>query len=397
MSYSRPGQLETEDRKKFPCELMAIISCDCEDDSWQPAMDRIESHPNEVNVIGKLFSQSALHFACIRYPPLHLVKKMVELCPENVAHQNSDGETALHIACNCSSPGVQLELIKSSPQAVSLRDKYGETPLHYAARNGASFLVLQSMLEVAPKVVGWNNHKGNSPFELVSRSYVNAESLVEFDEEEQFVQDFEISLMFLRSQVPSPNLTQLVHAAAQTPCCPRPLLRTLMKFFPEQALQYDHEGKTPLLHVATTAVTDGPISHWDQELDGYRNQEAEEKYVIINLDQPDMDNYAGLENQLTKDPSDNLLLMMLDWNPKAAQMADKNGRLPLTHALLHSKTWSDGVQYLVWGAPKALETRDPATLFCPFQLAACIGQDIDTIYNLIRSFPQSLKTTANFR
>mmetsp|Transcript_8238 Transcript_8238/g.12664 ORF Transcript_8238/g.12664 Transcript_8238/m.12664 type:complete len:389 (+) Transcript_8238:143-1309(+) len=387
MNALRPGQLESEDRKKFASELMAIISCDCEDDSWQPAIDRLESHPDEVGIIGSLFGQTALHVACIRYPPLILIKKMIALAAENIQHQNSDGETALHIACNCSSPEVQLELIKAGPQAISLRDKYGETPLHYAARNGVSFLVLQSMLEAAPKVVGWNNHKGLSPFELLSRSYVDAKSLEDFDEEDQYSIDFEMSLLFLRSQVPSPNLTPLVHAAAQTPCCPRPFLYTLMKFFPEQALQYDYEGNTPLLHVAASVISDGPTSCWDQELDGYRDQEAEEKM--------DMDNYTNIDDQVKTVPSKDLLLLMLDWNNQAARMADINGRLPLTHALLHNKKWSEGVENLVLAAPKALATRDPTTLLYPFQLAACVGQDTDTIYNLVRSFPQNIQMAVN--
>lgn len=353
------------------------------------------SHPEETHVVGKMFRQTPLHMACIRYPPLHVIQLMISLAPEVPFKQNRDGETPLHVACSSASEDIQLVLIQACPESVRLRDKYGETPLHYAARNGASILVLQSMLSVAPDVVGCNNHKGISPFALLSRSYARAKTREELEYDDQFSSDFEVALLFLCSQVIKPEFTPLVHAAAQTPSCPRSLLLTLMKFFPEHAVQYDHEGKTPLLHAATIHFFQEPDS-WDEEMDGYRNQECEDEYVSINeMNQIEeqanfFEPYKRLDEHLTKEPSNNLLLLMLHWNPQAARYADKNGRLPLIHALLHKKTWIDGVQYLVWAAPQVLETRDPVSHLYPFQLAAAENCDLDTIYHLVRSFPQSV-------
>ena len=351
-------------------------------------MERIRSHPNEVALQGQLFGQTPLHVACIRYPPLHAVRALLECAPETSLLQNKDGETALHIACNCASEEVQLELLDAAPGAVVLVDKYGDTPLHNAARNGCTLRVMDKMLQAAPSALAVKNGRGITPFCLLSRSYFEAENLDELQDNEEFSTDWEAALLFLNASAPSP-LTPLVHAATMASACPRHLLCMLLKFYPEQALMYDQTGKMPLHYAASIDPIKEPHI-WNEHEDGYRDLPDDVEPVNFNLERADIEEYVHLQEMVTEGSNDSVLLSVVHWSPMAARFADSEGRLPLTLALMSNKRWDEGLQHLIWAAPQALETRDPVTRMYPFQLAAIYVEDIDTIYRLVRSLPQNL-------
>lgn len=386
---SLPPLIQMPSPDKFPCELTRVI-CSNMDDTWGPVLERLESHPNEASLQGHLFGQTALHAACIRYPPLHAVQALIQCAPAATMLQNRDGETALHIACNCASEEVQLEILHAAPGAVELADKYGDTPLHNAARNGGTLRVLEKMLRAAPAVVSVKNCRGITPFCLLSRSYFEAETMDELEENEEYSSDWEAALLFLNAAAPSPA-TPLVHAAAMTSACPRHLLLMLLKFYPEQALMYDESGKIPLHYAASTNPIQEPHV-WDEHEDGYRDLPPpdDSDMANFNLQRGDLEDYVHLQELVTDDANHSVLLSVVHWNPRAARCADADGRLPLTLALMSNKTWDDGLQHLIWAAPQALETRDPVTRMYPFQLAALYVDDIDTVYRLVRSFPQNL-------
>lgn len=372
--------------KNWPCELHRLISLE-QDDIWESVLDRLKSNPEDVSFQGPHFGQTSLHVACIRYPPLAVIQALLGCAPQTALLQNNNGETALHISCNCSSHEVQLELIRAAPQAASLLDKYGESSLHIAARNGCTMEVMEELLKAAPSAVAVKNKQGITPFCLLSRGYVEAESLEDV-EDDDLIDDWEASLLFLRATAPCPT-TPLVHAAAMSPSCPRPLLMMLLKFYPEQTMMYDEAGKIPLHYAASTDVIKEPAV-WNETEDGYRDSQQELQTVNITLERADLREYVHLEELVTEDPNDSVLLLVVNCNPQAARLADAEGRLPLALALLSNKAWKEELQHLVWAAPQALETRDPVTHLYPFQLAALYCQDLDTIYHVVRSLPQNL-------
>ena len=56
--------------------------------------------------------------------------------------------------------------------------------------------------------------------------------------------------------------------------------------------------------------------------------------------------------------------------PSAAATMDRNGRLPLHHALRSGKTWNSGIKILFDAHPEGLCRRDPQTGLLPFMMAA---------------------------
>jgi ankyrin repeat protein len=396
MSASQAERPKVNAPSKWPCELMRIISA-CDDDEWEAVHERLASHPSEAHFRGQHYGQTALHCACLRYPPLRVVEALLEEAPEICERPNDKGETPLHLANygNGASEEVQLALIKAAPSAITAVDQYGDSPLHLAATNGATFNVFRAMVIVCPELVNLPNQKRRTPFSLLSRAYLDATCLEDLEDEE-IAEDWEIAMLFLRASFP--NFPE-GHAVAGSPGAPRALLKTIIKFFPSHATTY-HEGLTPLLLAACSPVHD-EAAEWSEHEDGYRehddDSEAEEQYEDTTLvDETLLLPYQHLK-ELQPSTESSVLKLIVEWNPDAAKMSDAQGRLPLTLALMHNKPWEKGVEALVLAAPRALETRDIQSGLYPFQVAATHCDDLATIFHLLRSFPQHVMRALEVR
>lgn len=233
------------------------------DDIWSAVMQRASSHPEEVSVQGAGYGQTALHAACYRYPPEHAIRVLLNACPGAAAVQNSDGETALHLASDGASEEVQMMLLEAYPMAVSKVDKYGDSPLHLAAHTGCSTPLLRRMLEASPKTAMVFNKREATPFFLISRSYEYIRSRDEIEEDGEYFDEWERVIMFLKAsffgtlKIPEGKTFTVLHAAAKV-MCPRALFRVITRLFPEQAIQRDENGCTPLALAASASVFEEP-------------------------------------------------------------------------------------------------------------------------------------------
>ena len=160
----------------WPTELHRLVSEEV-DDNWSSVVERCRSNPGEVGVQGAGYGQTALHVACYRYPPLGAVRAFLEACPDAALLQNSDGETALHLASDGASEEVQTLLLRKRPAAASMRDRYGDTPLHLAAGGGASPELLRAMIDADPTAASVPNAKGETALHLLGREYEQARSV----------------------------------------------------------------------------------------------------------------------------------------------------------------------------------------------------------------------------
>jgi hypothetical protein len=72
--------------------------------------------------------------AVARYdPPLTIVAKMIEICPELLYAMDSLGRTPLHIAAGLGASPALIKLIAlACPAACDAQDEDGKTPLHLA-------------------------------------------------------------------------------------------------------------------------------------------------------------------------------------------------------------------------------------------------------------------------
>jgi ankyrin repeat protein len=415
-NIARPKELI----RKWPSVMMELMNQN-DDDEWQPVMERIRTHPHEILIQGKNGGQNALHAACVRYPPTPIVQAILQAEPEAALQQNFSGETPLHLASYSASEEVQDMLVRAAPAAVAAADQYGDCPLHFAARSGATYPLMERMLQAAPECVSMRNKRGVTPFWLLPRSYLEAETLEEIFEEdaEDYHDDWMLLALFLRYSYfgagqPAPREREsgglsydwMVHAAAATPSCPRETLRFLCHLFPEQALRYNEKGYTPLLLAAQVPEMDEP-DKWDENEDGFREHveaadvtlvdgTAEalptEAAAVENVDTEYLE--QALQGDATEDADEeSVVSMLLEWSPRSVVHVDSDGRLPLAHALVAGKSWKV-VRQLIQACQRALVSRDSASggLFM-FQLAAMKSPELDTVYTITRSLPELVAMT----
>jgi ankyrin repeat protein len=95
---------------------------------------------------------------------------------------------------------------------------------------------------------------------------------------------------------------------------------------------------------------------------------------------------AGPHKSRDKIDSPTGLEMLAQAYPDAARVLDRNGKLPLHLALEHDKTWKFGVKELVEAEPLALRIAVGYSGMYPFELAASGRRaDINTVYELLRA------------
>lgn len=76
---------------------------------------------------------TALHVVCFLSPPIDVVERMIQLCPESLKMLTNHGDTPLSLACGGFIPAecnVTQAIVKSYPEARSSINSLNESPLH---------------------------------------------------------------------------------------------------------------------------------------------------------------------------------------------------------------------------------------------------------------------------
>lgn len=423
------SDFDDEIRGRWPCVLHKLID-EARDDEWRQVVERVRNHPEEVIAKSSPGGLNALHEACVRYPPLQVIEELLKVAPqEAIQLKNRDGETPLHTASYSSSEEVQEALFRALPESLTIQDRnYLDTPLHLAARAGATYRLMETFVRFNPKSLSIRNRRGATPFWCLRRTYLEAGSMEEIMDEEgtDYRLDWDLMVLFLRvdyestwdttatkvtasanrgeiealpSNLPeetddtharNPQQIQyLLHAATATPPCPRDVLRFLCRHFGEQALQYDRQGMTPLVIASKADVMLEPS--FDESAEGFDDEptnDDDDGSVLLNLEDLALQSEAGETGE--EGEPESVLNIILDCNPKAASYGDGEGRLPLAHAISTGKCWNAGVKQLIDACPRALECRDMSTRLHMFQLAAIHSPELDTVYSMVRSLPELL-------
>lgn len=394
--------------RKWPSLLMRLMY-DNEDDEWEPVFQRIASHPHEIGLRGVNGGQTAMHAACVRYPPTRIIQAMVEADSATALVQNFSGETALHLASYSASEEVQTILVKAQPAAAALADQYGDLPLHFAARNGATIPLMEELLRASPESISVRNKRGVTPLWLLPRSYLEAEDMdevLEEDADDDYYDDWQLLVLFLRysyfgAAAANMNAAEIrdyeswiVHAAAATPSTPRLVLKFLCRMFPNASLR-KRSGLTPLLLACQAPEVDEP-AEWDENEDGFREHvqvaegdihdgnSVDESVMALKSGDQDFLKTQILEKQ---DSVESVIDILLEWSPASASAACDEGSLPLAHALRSGQAWKN-VRALMAACPRAVEMRDAKTNLYMFQLAAESAPDLDSTWSLLRSWPE---------
>jgi Ankyrin repeats (3 copies) len=438
----------------WPSYLAQLTSFPHNGDDWEPVMDRIQTHREEILISGPEGGNTALHAACNRYPPPHVVQAMTEACPEAAYRQNFGLETPLHSAMSCSSEEVQEILIHAAPETIGMRDQYGDTPLHFAVRQGATYELTELLIFRSPETISARNNRGVTPFWLLPRSYLEARNFHDIfvtpernvtigdlsdDDEDDDTSDNEeegnsqkswkLLVLFLRFsyydkeeamrtynadansiQVPQPAQYEwMVHAAAATPACPRETLHFLCGMFPDTCLQYNHQGFTPMLLATQAPIVQEP-SLWDENEDGFRE-------TVVHLEAEGSALSAGVHNAFLNHRIENQEAVDRPFQYAEVSSEIRTARRSLAKPsvieillqwcpksasyrdrrgrtplshALLSGKSWDHIRGLIAECPRLLEERDAVTGQYMYELAAAHSPDLGTVYSVVRSLPSSM-------
>jgi len=166
-----------------------------------------------------------------------------------------------------------------------------------------------------------------------------------------------------------------LHHIAAIPRCPSLLMRMALASckFRSQLSEIDDYGMLPLHHAAkaapyTTKYLPFPQAIPTSDASSVSKSNAENIPPVHGLNAPNADKLSCCLNL------ESVLDVLCTTNPQAAAIMDRNGRLPLHHALLSGKTWTTGIKTLFDAHPEGLGRIDPRTGLLPFMTAAASGQ-----------------------
>jgi ankyrin repeat protein len=447
----RPTQLIA----KWPTELTRLMSINM-DDEWPDVMDRIVTHPDEIIVQGINGGLNALHVACLRYPPTHVVQALINARPDAARMQNFNGETPLHIASygstSCSEE-VQRLLIDVAPEMAAVSEQNGDTALHFAARSGATLQLMERLLQAAPQCIAQRNARGMHPFWLLPRRFLEANDMDEIlnennnggeyynDDHPEYRDDWDALVLFLKysyqynihgnSNINTRQRQEIVidrehdndrnhyrwvvHAAAATPSCPREVLAFLCRMYPEQALVFNENGYTPLLLAVRTTPAEMQLDEpsgdaWDENEDGFRqrvdaatgelhNRQHDVAEEEVALSEGDSDFIAqaiqGRRRPVVSSSSSSSSSYVHDStsSPEAAASDDdENDHSQPPFESSEQHSKPTVVEILLEWSPKSACVADEHSQRLPLAHALLSGHSWKTIRSLIAVFPRAINT-----
>ena len=390
----------------------------------------------------------SLHWACSGGPTADAIRSLIKAYPKAAKKRDFEGSTPLHFACHYGIRSIEVlkVLIDACPAAVHRRDIYGRSPLWHAVEKRASVDVLGLLLQADPSTAllplvpgsvrryrsTTNNQEATtSSRELTYRSMRQTTSTAKkaptsgYEQEEQA--QSRSKRKFPSSSTPSTPLGLAWKQATYMNAHKRGrgkntagwnkavlLLKaayhhiSLEKFKTSKTLRATSMSidfsVNNILHAALALNAHIPSSIVSFILHKYPEQAFRR------------DRFAGhlpLSIALSvhfQSPSSrrDVIVKLLDINPRAASMSSADGKQPLTIALENGILWNEGIEDLIRANPKALHTIDKTRSgLYPFMIAACAplptvtnttfeSEDetkrVETIYKLLRGAPDLVPT-----
>ena len=408
---------DEDEEEDMPCELLRMIHETSPLIDWEAVSQYVRAHPEEVLVVNRK-QLNALHAALYGYASPSTLRTMIEVAPQSARHSRATGELPLHVACYTATEDIQSLILETYPEATAVQDVYGDSPLHYAVRHGASFRLLKRIVRACPRAVSFENMQRETPLSEMCHTYYQAETFQDILDDRQgfIVEDFCTLMLFLRASYSSnttfelPDTSQewhrqqldqspprseeggrrctepldatcgewMVHAAVSTQACPLDSIRCLCRMFPEQAHNRDSRGMTPLLlacevRTSRRETSDDGTSNGnqtstegeDQEATTSNNTESQSRTATTNREDSGGDGDGGRPNAAANTSTGNsasgrsegsVISILLEWDKTAAEVPDLQGRYPLAHAIRSDKP-AHAIKMLLGAHPDALEFR----------------------------------------
>lgn len=285
---------------------------------WKEVLAWITFHPDELLLVDKT-KQTVLHHCCLFRAPAVVIEMILYQAPELVAMKNQDGEIPLNWAVRLSAPIEVFQLLLSVDPGLGCtsKDKAGNTALSLIWERHSDILLDMWWQHGRDKLTEFHWWK-RILFLLECYHRANLPSNDESNRAKIWhAQYCNTSYPFLP-----------LHTAARCPGCPVSLFPLIVKVYFDQLKQEDGEGRLPLAVAC---------------LDAANNRSS------------------GVSTKIQ---------LLLQAFPGAAEIRDRQLRLPVHTALESGIVFDEGISELLSASPKCLQQYDPVTGLAPFLLAA---------------------------
>ncbi len=397
--------------KKVSRRQCPLINCTWER-QWPRVLERVSSHPSEASCLSDFSGRTALHLASFNHGcPNFVADALIRANPHALVKQDSYGQTPLHYACQFRAGTNDLVLLyceKLEEHASNGMDVLNTcppltaSPLYLACKRNGPIRIIEALVSTRRSIgVCWIAPvTGAEPF---WKQQDNTE-LLHDDQDGTTTTPLSVLVDSCKISIASaeidPELRHEMRNAA---------LRMLSRNGEEvETLESDRQGDS----------NDGTTSLWlkilvllRQEFLEYAsdNDGASLLHLVASLKVPlpiltelcsvvfeeelsqrDSRGYLPLHYAIINPKS--LFYILLRKRPSTATFCFPDGQSPMAVAVKRRNVDFSLLEDLAMADPDGLTRRDLESSLLPFQLAASLDSDEDTIYGLLRLRPDLLST-----
>ena len=336
-----------------------------EEQAWDEFKERLTTEEAQRIVI-PFKGWTRLHQICsIGSTPRHIVAIVAGLNPEAVTMPDTRyGDTPLHLAArNSQTSAAKIKHLLAcidgdrQEQGVLVRNVFGGTALHSAVNHNAVLEVLQALVAANPRILHVHTHDGIHPISALYTAYIQTipgymavARILKGEHDENAAQGhfgrFWAKVEFMATTEQAAE-RMVLHGLLQA--------QILVNFY-KLALKWD-----PTLATVPSPSGDLPL-HVLVERRPFRLKEKE------------------------------AIEATLEAYPQAASVRNNNGDLPIFLAIRNKMPFGNGMDAILEASRSSVMQRDPETNLLPFQLAAAVGGKVavDNTFHLLLTQPDLL-------
>ena len=264
-----------------------------------------------------------LHDICRMNKPFNLIQAYCEGCPKAATLKDSEGNLPLHIMCERgdTSPVTVIQcLISCYPDGILIKDKDGNTPLHSAVeklhKNVST--IANAMIDTRPKAAEVRDRDGNLPLHSICESTTPAKDVI--------MKLCDVYPDGLKIKDKDGNLP--LHSAIERgDILSVDVLEKMIQVYPEACAVKDKQKNTPL-HSACECRTKDLAKIVRMLLNADTNGVA----AKTKDREGNLPIHSAAEK---KNPSPDVVMMLIDAFPKGLHLKDRDGNLPI-HSVLEN-------------------------------------------------------------
>ena len=277
-------------------------------------------------VKSKKFRSYLLHYCCKKKKPLALVEIFCKGCPKAATLKDSGGNLPLHVLCELgetyyTGPApVQIIqcLISCYPDGILIKDKDGNTPLHSAVEtlHKNVSVVACAMIDARPKAAEVRDRDGNLPLHSIFESTTPATDVII-----KLIDSYPggLRVMDKDGNLPLHSAIERGDGIAVT------ILEKMIRLYPEACVKKDKEKNTPLHSACECRTKDLPkivklLLDADTKGVAAKTRDREGNLPI----------HSAAEK---KNPSPEVVMMLIDAYPEGLKTKDRDGNLALHSAV----------------------------------------------------------------